>query len=514
MEGVASEAASLAGTLGLGKLIYLYDDNDISIEGSTDIAFSEQVDMRFQAYGWHVQHVANGNDVESIAGAIVGARSETRRPSLIIVATTIGFGSPSLHGTAEAHGAPLGEEEIKNTKRALGWPEEPSFHVPAEVSKHLHEGSLERGRQWEAEWNDALAAYEKAHPKDAGIWHTASSGQLPAKWDAAVPTFTTDDGPMATRVASGKVLNGLIEGLPTLIGGSADLAPSTNTYLLGHGDIGIDEWCSHNMHFGVREHAMGNIVNGMALHGGVLPYGATFLIFSDYMRPSLRLAALQRAHAVFIFTHDSIGLGEDGPTHQPIEHLASLRAIPGLTVFRPADANETAACWRLAVERERPSVMALTRQALPILDADIVNAGVPRGAYVVADVDVGPPDVILIATGSEVSLALEARELLLEQRIRARVVSMPSWEVFEEQPRDYRDEVLPPSLRQRVTIEAASPMGWWRYAGSDGDVVGLDHFGASAPAAELFKQFGLTPQDIARRATAVVMGAKGMEVGG
>ena len=504
MEGVASEAASLAGTLGLGRLIYLYDDNEITIEGSTDIAFSEQVDARFQAYGWQCQQVEDGNDVAAIAAAIERARDETTKPSLIIVPTTIGYGSPNKAGTPEAHGAPLGEEEVRLTKRALGWPEEPPFHIPEEALAEFRI-SLDRGQEWEREWEAMVGRYEGEHPDAAGIWRMVASGGLPDGWEESVPTFAPEDGPIATRAASGTVLNALVGVLPTLLGGSADLAPSTNTYLFGYGDFGFDEWCNHNMHFGVREHAMGNIVNGLALHGGIIPYGATFMVFSDYMRPALRLAALQEAHAIFIFTHDSIGLGADGPTHQPIEHLASLRAIPGLTVFRPADANETAECWRLAIERRGPSVLALTRQDLPILDdIDRIRAGVKRGAYVLAEAESGTPDAILIATGSEISLALEARSLLAEQGMQARVVSMPSWELFEEQPQSYREEVLPPAVVARVAVEAGSPLGWERYAAPPGEIIAIDHFGASAPADELFRQFGLTPEAIAERAMEIV----------
>ena len=463
MEGVSAEAASLVGTLRLGKLIYLYDDNEISIEGSTDIAFTEQVGRRFEAYGWHVERV-DGNDVEAVAATIERARSETGRPSLIMAA----------------------------------------FHVPDEALAEFRK-AVPRGRHWEDEWDERFSAYTRVHATEAELWQTLSAGELPEGWDNGVPSFTSRDGALATRQASGQVLNGLIQGLPSLVGGSADLAPSTNTYLQGYGDFGFDEWCGHNMHFGVREHAMGNIVNGMALHGGVLPYAATFLIFSDYMRPALRLAALQQAHVVFLFTHDSIGLGEDGPTHQPIEHLASLRAISGLTVFRPADANETAACWRLAVQRPGPSVLALTRQSLPILDDDArLRDGVAHGAYVLADAPGAQPDVALLATGSEVAVALAARALLAERGVQARVVSMPSWEVFEEQSSPYRDEVLPRNMRARVAVEAAAPMGWHRYVGDLGEIIALDHFGASAPAAELFAAYGLTAEAVATRAAALV----------
>ena len=505
MEGVASEAASLAGTLRLGKLIYLYDDNEISIEGSTDIAFTEEVGRRFEAYGWHVQQV-DGNGVQAVTTAIEQARAEEDKPSLIVAHTVIAFGSPHKEGTAGAHGAPLGEEEVRLTKQALGWPEEPSFFVPDDALAEFRK-ALERGRAWEEDWSTSFERYAQAYPTEADLWRTVMAGELPAGWDAKIPSFGTEDGSVATRVASGKVLNGLIEGLPTLVGGSADLAPSTGTYLKGYGDLGFDEWCGHNMHFGVREHAMGNIVNGMALHGGVIPYSATFLVFSDYMRPPLRLAALQQIRVIFIFTHDSIGVGEDGPTHQPIEQVASLRAIPGLTVFRPADANETVACWRLALERKGPSVLLLSRQGLPTIeDVERVRSGVPRGAYVLADA--GRPDVILIATGSEVALALAARDVLGDRGLQARVVSMPSWELFEEQPGAYRNEVLPRDVPARLAVEAASPMGWHKYVGDRGDIVGLDHFGASAPASVLFEQFGFTPEAVAARAAELVEAAK------
>ncbi len=503
MEGVSSEAASLAGTLGLGKLVYLYDDNDISIEGSTEIAFTEQVGQRFDAYGWQVQRV-DGNDIEEVAGAIERARADSVRPSLIIARTVIGYGSPHKAGTAGVHGAPLGEEEVRLTKEALDWPPDRPFYVPDEALAEFRK-ALERGAVWEASWRERLDGYEREFPEEARSFARAMAGELPPGWEAALPTFSSEEGAVATRVASGKVLNAVAQVLPTLVGGSADLAPSTETYLKGYGDFEFDEWCGHNMHFGVREHAMGGIVNGMALHGGLVPYGATFLVFSDYMRPAIRLAALMKAHSIFIFTHDSIGLGEDGPTHQPVEHLASLRAMPNLTVLRPADANETAACWRLALERKGPCALVLSRQGLPVLDdVDRIRAGVPRGAYILADSKSGAPDVILIATGSEVSLALEARELLTERTIQARVVSMPSWEVFEEQPNAYQEEVLPASARARVSVEAAATLGWRRYAGDGGVTIGLDHFGASAPAKVLFEQFGFTAEHVAGRAEALL----------
>ena len=467
MEGVSSEAASLAGTLKLGKLIYLYDDNDISIEGSTELAFTEQVGKRFEAYGWHAQRV-DGNDVDAVAQAIVEARAIEDRPSLIIAHTVIGFGSPHKAGTAAVHGAPLGEEEVRQTKQALGWPDQPPFLVPDEALAEFRK-ALHAGRAWEEDWKERLAAYGREYAEEARSFAQVMAGELPTGWDTALPTFSSSDGDLATRVASGKVLNAAIKVLPTLVGGSADLAPSTETYLKGYGDLGLDEWCGHNMHFGVREHAMGTIVNGMALHGGVIPYSATFLIFSDYMRPAIRIAALMKAHSIFIFTHDSIGLGQDGPTHQPVEHLMSLRAMPNLTVLRPADANETVACWRLALERKEPFALVLTRQNLPVID-DLgrIREGVPHGAYVLVEADAARPDVILIATGSEVSLALKARELLAPLGVQARVVSMPSWELFEEQPQDYRDSLLPRTVTARVAVEAGATLGWRRYVGDQG----------------------------------------------
>jgi len=503
MEGISSEAASLAGTLRLGKLIYLYDDNNISIEGNTDITFREQSGKRFEAYGWQVQKV-EGNDVPAIALAIEAARADRERPTLIIVSTQIAFGSPHLQGSAAAHGSPLGEEEVRLTKRALGWPEEPAFHVPEE-SLREYRRAIERGRAVEEDWNAAFAAYERAHPDDARLWRGVMAGELPNGWDAALAVFEADGVSVATRAASGKVLNAVVERLPTLMGGSADLAPSTSTYLKGYGDFGFDEWCGHNMHFGVREHAMGAIINGIAMHGGIIPYGATFLVFSDYMRPAIRIACLMGAHSIFIFTHDSIGLGEDGPTHQPVEHLASLRAMPGLTVLRPADANETAECWRLALERRGPAALVLTRQNLPVLGSlERMRDGVPRGAYVLQDPEAGPVDVILLATGSEVSLAVKAAELLKQRGIGARVVSMPSWEIFEEQPGDYRDSVIPSGIKARVSIEAAATFGWRQYVGDDGESIGLDRFGASAPGSTVFKELGFTPENLADRAVARV----------
>ena len=507
MEGVSSEAASLAGHLGLGKLIYLYDDNRITIDGSTSLAFTENVGQRFEAYGWHVQRV-DGNDLIEVEAALSAAQAATERPSLIIARTHIAYGSPNKQDTAEAHGAPLGEEEVKATKRALGWPLEPAFYIPDEALAHFRE-ALQRGRAREAQWQAQFDAYAAAHPELAAEWRTVMNGRLPEGWADKLPTFPPGGGSMATREASGKVLNAIAPHLPTLIGGSADLTPSNNTYLKGYGDFQRDNVGARNLHFGVREHAMGSILNGMALHGGVIPYGGTFLIFSDYMRPAIRLAALSHIHVIYVFTHDSIGLGEDGPTHEPIEHLASLRAMPNLTVIRPADANETAVAWRVALEhRGGPVALALTRQKLPVLDRTILASAdlLRRGAYVLTDTSNGQPNIILIATGSEVQLALEARQRLAARGIGARVLSMPSWELFEQQPDSYRDEVLPPSVTARLAIEAASPHGWHRYVGPMGAVIGMTRYGASAPYQVLMEQFGFTADNVTSRALSLLAG--------
>jgi len=487
MEGVSSEAASLAGTLGLGKLIFLYDDNGISIEGSTSLAFREDVSARFRAYGWQVLD-ADGSDVDAVDEAIRLAQAEGSRPSLIVARTVIAAGSPNKAGTAGAHGAPLGEEEVRLTKAALGWPEESAFLVPREVAAHLG-AAVERGEAAQRAWEGRLEQYRKAYPEAAASWDRMWSGDTDG---LELPLFGAGDGPLATRAASGKTLNAIAPTVEGLLGGSADLAPSNNTNLAGLGDLGPDDWSGRNLHFGVREFAMGCITNGLSLHGGLLPYAATFLVFSDYMRGAIRLAALQKLREVFVFTHDSIGVGEDGPTHQPVEQVAALRAIPGLTVIRPADANETAAAWAVAAASPRPTALILTRQGLPVLeDAGAAREGVARGAYVVRTVD-GEPDVILIASGSEVSLALEARTALAAEGVRGRVVSMPSWELFEEQPEQYREEVLPGRVRARVTVEAGVTQGWSRYAGDLGETVGIDRFGASAPAAAVFEELGLT----------------------
>ena len=506
-EGVSSEAASLAGTLRLGKLVYLYDDNDISIEGNTDIAFAENVAQRFQAYGWHVVGPIDGMEAKSVESAIGMARAEEGRPSLIICRTIIGYGSPNKEGTASAHGEPLGDEEVSLAKERLGWTSREPFFIAEEALNHLR-NALERGKGQSREWQAKMEAYKAAYPADAAQLEEALRGDLPEGWDHGLDDlFKSGDKPMATREASGRVMNALALGVHAFTGGSADLSPSTKTILKDHGHYGFEEYCGHNLHFGVREHAMGAIANGMALHGGVIPYTATFLIFSDYMRPPIRLAALMGQRVVYVFTHDSIGLGEDGPTHQPVEHLLSLRAIPDLVVLRPADATETVEAWRVAMNRRNgPTVLVLSRQNLPVMDHgdDVPPAsGVQRGGYVLWDTS-EKPDVILIGTGSEVHIALEAGKLLQSQGVAARVVSLPSWELFDAQPAEYRDSVLPPEISARVSIEAATPLGWERYVGREGAVIGIPHFGASAPAGILYEKFGMTAERIVQEAKTLI----------
>jgi transketolase len=509
MEGVAAETASLAGHLGLGKLIYLYDCNHISLAASTSLSFTEDVAKRFEAYHWHVLNVADGNDVSAVADAIAAAKAVTDKPSLIVVQTHIGFGSPKQN-TFQVHGAPLNADEVIQTKKNLGYPSLEPFFIPDEALAHFRQ-AVERGKQYEADWQRHFEAYAQAYPDLAAEWKRMVSGELPEGWDKDIPTFSPGDKPIATRAASGKVLNAIAARVPAIIGGSADLNPSTETALKGAGDFQSPanqatdkqgavggEWGfgGRNMHFGVREHAMGAILNGMVLHGGVIPFSATFLTFADYMRPSIRLAALMKLPVIYVFTHDSIGVGEDGPTHEPIEQVASLHAIPHVTVIRPADANETAQAWRVAVtHRGGPVALIFTRQALPILAAGDVS----RGAYILADAE-GAPDVILIASGSEVSLALEAQKKLAAQDIRARVVSMPSWELFEAQPQEYRDHILPPQVKARLAIEAGVPMGWHKYVGSKGDVLAIENrFGASAPFKVLFEKYGFTVENVVAR---------------
>jgi len=502
MEGIASEAASLAGHLKLGKLVYLYDDNHISIEGDTALAFTEDVGVRFNAYGWHVQRVADANNLVEIESALGEARDEKERPSLIMVRSHIGYGSPK-QDTASVHGEPLGEEALAATKDFFGWPREPRFYVPPEVSAHLG-SAIRRGEQWESEWQTSVDRYRQDFPEDARQLDRQFRSELPEGWDTDIPLFGPQDGKVATRAASGKILNAIAKHVPNLMGGSADLAPSTKTLISGSESQSFDHPEGRNIHFGVREHAMAAVVNGMALHGGVIPYGATFLIFSDFMRPALRLAALMDVHSIFVFTHDSIGLGEDGPTHQPIEHLASLRAIPNFAVIRPADANETAAAWRVAVGLGHPVALMLTRQGLPTLDQEKCGSAeqLSRGAYVLSDVE-GKPDLLILATGSEVQLALQAQQILSEKGIRARVVSMPCWELFKAQPQEYRDQVLPPDVTKRLSVEAAASLGWAEWVGSEGVSLALDRFGASAPASELMKHFGFTVENVVAHAEAL-----------
>ena len=501
MEGISHEAASLAGHLGLGKLIYLYDDNHISIEGSTDLAYTENRLARFAAYGWHVQQVVDGNALMAIENAIISAQRETKRPSLIAIRTHIGFGSPNKQDTASAHGEPLGAEEIKLSKEKLGWPAEPDFFIPEEALTNFRQ-ALDRGSEREEKWTALFRSYEKAYPDLAKAYRAWMQGDLSDGWQRELPVFAPDAKGEATRNASGKILNVIAQNVKNLIGGSADLAPSTKTLIKDGGDFQGEHYDRRNLHFGVREHAMGGILNGMALHGGLIPYGATFLIFSDYMRPSIRLASLMRLKVIYVFTHDSIGLGEDGPTHQPVEQLAALRAVPNLIVLRPCDASETVQAWRFALESKTgPVALALTRQAVPVLDRTRFASaeGLQHGAYVLSDPPAGNPDVILIGTGSEVHLALEAANRLEERGIHARVVSMPSWEIFDLQPEEYRAQVLPRHIRARLAVEAGVAQGWCRYVGEEGEVVSLEHFGASAPYKTLYEKFGFTPDRIVER---------------
>ena len=504
MEGVASEAASLAGHMQLGKLIYLYDDNHISIEGSTDIAFTEDRGKRFEAYGWQVLYVADGQDVDAIDRAISEAQSDAR-PSLIIVRTIIGYGLPTRAGTAKAHGEPPGEAELNGAKENLGWPLEPRFYIPDDVLS-FYRRAIEEGTTREAEWQVRFDAYRAAHPDLAAELTRRLAGELPVDWDKGLPEFPADAKGIATRSSSGKVINALAARMPELFGGSADLAPSTKTWIDHDPSFDLNH-AGRNVHFGVREHAMGAIVNGLTYHGGTIPYGATFLVFSDYMRPAIRLAALSHLGSITVFTHDSIGVGEDGPTHQPIEHLAALRAIPNLLVLRPADANETREAWIMAItDRDRPSALVLTRQSLPTLDRTVMASadGLRRGAYVLADLGGGRPEIILMASGSEVSLIVEAGQRLAEQGHSVRLVSFPSWELFDEQDEAYRAEVLPADITRRVAVEAGVAQGWHRWVGDAGRVIALDRFGASAPAKVVFEQLGLTSGHVFATAEAML----------
>jgi transketolase len=523
MEGVAHEAASLAGHLQLGKLVCLYDANGVSLAGSTELAFTEDVAGRFEALGWHVQEVPDGNDLDAVEGAIARAREELDRPSLVVVRTRIAYGSPGKEGRHEAHGAPLGEEEVRRAKQNLGWPYEEPFTVPEEALQVFRK-AVPRGERLEAEWRGRYERFARQYPDLADRWERAQRGDLPPGWDADLPTFSPGEL-VATRAASGRVLNAVAPKVPWLVGGSADLNPSTNTALRGLGDFqsprrplkdpqgacgGPVDYAGRNLHFGVREHAMGAVANGIAYHGGLRPFVATFLVFSDYERPAIRLAALSELPVVHVFTHDSVLVGEDGPTHQPVEHLPSLRAIPNLVVIRPADAEETVEAWRVALEHTQgPVALVLTRQAVPVLDRRryAPASGLRRGGYVLADCE-GLPEIILIGTGSEVALCVEAYERLREEGVRARVVSLPSWELFDRQPAAYREEVLPARVRRRLAVEAARPLGWERYVGCEGRVLGVDRFGASAPHPAVAEAFGLTSRRVYEAARELLEGAR------
>jgi transketolase len=511
MEGVSQEAASLAGHLGLGKLIALYDQNHISLAGATELVFTEDVARRFDAYGWHTRSVPEGNNTEDIAKAIQEAQAEDRRPSLILVRTHIGYGSPKKQDSFTSHGNPLGEEELQATKKALGWPTMDKFYLP-QPAVDFYRQSIDRGAQAENAWKQRFENYRREFPKEAAELELAASGKLPENWSADLPKWKPTDKPIATRAAGGEVLNALGKRIPNIIGGSADLNPSTNTALKGLGDFQPPEaggpgtqgavggewgYGGRNIAFGVREHAMGAAVNGMAAHGGVIPYSATFFTFSDYMKPSIRLGALSHLKAVYVFTHDSIGVGEDGPTHEPVEHLAGLRATPGLTVIRPADPNETAEAWAFAVQHSGATLLVLTRQSVPHLDrSNAKDPGVAKGAYILSEADGGSPDVILIGTGSEVYLCVKAQEKLKSYGVKARLVSMPSWDRFDAQDPSYRESILPKAVKKRVAVEAAAPLGWHHYVGDEGTIIGVDRYGASAPGEEILANYGFTPEHV------------------
>ena len=497
MEGISSEAAALAGRLKLGKLIYLYDDNHITIDGPTDITWNEDIELRFKAHGWHVITVPDGEDLDAIYGAIKAAQDEKEKPSLIRIKTHIGWHSPKQDNPA-VHGAPLSEEEAKATKKALGFPEDKMFYIPEKALNHFRK-AIDRGRELEEQWNKMFEEYKKAYPELAAEFERFIKGELPEGWDEELPVYTDTSKKIATRSASGETLNALADKIPNIIGGSADLASSNKVVLKGKGEFYCDTPSGRNIHFGIREHAMGAAVNGMALHGGLIPFGATFFVFSDYMRASVRLAALMGVHSIFVYTHDSIGVGEDGPTHQPIEHLMSFRVMPDLTVIRPADANETVEAWKIAIREKKPVVLVLTRQNVPVLDPqkyDIKN-GVQKGAYILEDDD--NPDIILIGTGSEVHVCLGAAEILRKEGKKVRVVSMPSWELFFKQPEEYRKSILP-SGTPKLAVEAGSSLGWKEIVGENGAVVGMESFGASAPGNVLMEKFGFTPENVANKA--------------
>jgi len=497
MEGISHEAASLAGHLKLGKLIFFYDDNGISIDGKTSLSFSENIEQRFDAYGWHVEHISDINDLSQIETALLNAQID-ERPSLIITKTHIGFGSPNKQDTSSVHGSPLGSEEIKLTKKNLGWEYEESFYVPKEV-KNLFEEKKKKHQQDEDEWNKLFAAYKEKYPQEAKLFLEVMSGSFGEEWISKLPTFADDGKKLATRQASGKTINAIAASLPTFIGGSADLAPSNNTYLNGYTAFSKDDRSGRNFHFGIREHAMASLMNGMAMYGGVIPFGGTFLVFSDYLRPAIRLAALSKIKVIYVFTHDTIGLGEDGPTHQPVEHLASLRAIPGLVVLRPADANETASAWKFAIQHKgSPVALLLTRQGLPVLDQTKYPSSdnLFKGAYILKDAD--KPEIILMASGSEVEIILKAAEKLEGEGKKVRVVSFPSWELFELQSEEYKNSVLPKEVKARIAVEAGVAQGWHKYTGDGGKIISIETYGASAPYEILYEKYGITVENILR----------------
>ncbi len=507
MEGITAEAASFAGHMGLAKLICIYDDNKISIEGNTDITFTEDVGLRFKAYNWHVIRVEDGNNLDDIHRAIKEAREETNKPSIIILRTHIAFGSPNKQDSADAHGSPLGEEEIRLTKKNLGWDENVSFYVPEQVIK-MFEECIDKGKKAESIWKEKFEEYCSKYPVLSKKLNDSLNNSLNKGWDANLPDFSKNEGPIATRAASGKILNAISENIPYLIGGSADLAPSNNTIIKSSHDFQKNMFDGRNIRFGVREHAMGGIMSGIALHKGLRPYGGTFFVFADYMRPAIRLASLMKLPVIYIFTHDSVAVGEDGPTHQPVEHLAGLRAIPGLTVIRPADATETIEAWRLAAQTtDYPVALILSRQKLPVIDRTIYSSAdkLVNGAYILSDSD-GKPDIILIATGSEVHITLKAGKILEEKGISVRVVSMPSWELFENTSQEYKDKVLLPDVNVRIAVEAGISMGWERYTGSSGAVIGINEFGASAPGNIVMEKFGFTSENIVQKATELLSG--------
>ncbi len=514
MEGITAEAASLAGHLRLGKLIYLYDQNHISLAGATDLTFTEDVARRFEAYGWHTRHVLDGNDTEDVARAIEEAKMEEHRPSLLLVRTHIGYGSPKKQDTFGSHGSPLGEEELQATKKALGWPTMDKFFLPEAALAEFRK-AVPAGDEAQKTWQERFDAYSKEFPKEAAEFLRIQAGKLPDDWGADLPKWKPEDKPLATRVAGGEVLNALAKHIPNIIGGSADLNPSTNTALKGMGDFQPAEFAGpgtagavggewgytgRNLAFGVREHAMGAAVNGIAAHGGIIPFSATFFVFSDYMKPSVRLGAIMGLKLIYVFTHDSVAVGEDGPTHEPVEQLAGLRAIPGLTVIRPADANETAEAWSFAIQHNQPTSIILSRQNIQILDRSKSVGKLEQGGYIVADAEGGAPEVILIGTGSEVALCVKGAEKLKEFNVRARVVSLPCWSLFAQQDEAYREQVLPKAIRKRVSVEAAATMGWDKFTGDEGVQIGIDHYGASAPGEEIMKNFGFTAEHVAAKA--------------